>query len=367
MGGGGEAGPVDDRRHRLAQDGNVGSRRLVHGRRVEAKETAFAGEGPVGVVALHADVVEGRRTVDGGPGGGLGQDERDGVRRLPAQLGGDAGEAAGRGGRVGGGVVAQDPEARSGDGSEDVVAFLGADEVVLPEAQEHEVVVGHEAEEVAGLGDLPGVARRRPLLELGRQHLRLGLHGRPVLHRRPHVVEDGEEPVPQRLEPLPGRLAVDLDVEEGLGGAGADGGEVPVVVAADGDDGVDDEVQPAALPDQLHRHGVEQERHVVDDDLDDRVGRRPAVVVEGRRVDPGLGRAGRPALGQVEVGQGGAGQVDRVAPDEVLGRDPLPVGRDQVLGRVGRRAVEAGPHVGRRPVQQAVPGFLKRHRHAGPR
>ena len=89
-----------------------------------------------------------------------------------------------------------------------------ADEVVVAEAEEHEVVVGQEAEEVPGLGGLVGVAGRGTLLELGGHGQRPGPHGRPVLHRRPHVVEDGQEVGPERLHPVPGRLAVDLDVDE---------------------------------------------------------------------------------------------------------------------------------------------------------
>ena len=209
--------------------------------------------------------------------------------------------------------------------------------------------LGQEPEEVARLGGVLGLARRGPFLELGRQAHRLGPHGRPVLHRRPDILEDGEEIGAEFLHPLAGRLAVDLDVDERLAG----------------DDRVHHEVQPAALADQRHRDRVEQERHVVDDDLDDGVRGGPTVVVEGGRVDPDLGGAGRAVLGQVEVGEGGARQVDGVAADEVLDRRPLPVGRDEVLGGLGLRAVKPRPHVGRRPFQQAVPCFLERHRHVG--
>ena len=141
-------------------------------------------------------------------------------------------------------------------------------------------------------------------------------------------------------------------------GTGADGGEMPVVVAGDGHDRVDHEVQAAALADEFHGDGVEEEGHVVDDDLDHRMGRRPAVVVEVGGVDPDAGGARRAPLSQVEVGQGRPGQIDGVAPDEILGRDPLPVSPQEALGGLGRRAVEPGAHIGRRPFQQAVPGFL---------
>ena len=76
VGGGGEAGPVDHRRHRAAQHGDVGRGRLVHGRGVEAEEPPLAGEGAVGAVALEADVVEGRGPVDRRPGRRLGENQR---------------------------------------------------------------------------------------------------------------------------------------------------------------------------------------------------------------------------------------------------------------------------------------------------
>jgi hypothetical protein len=89
------------------------------------------------------------------------------------------------------------------------------------------------------------------------------------------------------------------------------------------------------------------------------------LVVEGRGVDPDPGGARRAALAQMEVGEGGAGEVDGITADDVLGRNPLPVAPDEVLG--GRRlcTVHPGSHIGRRPFQQAVAGFLERHRHVG--
>jgi len=262
---------------------------------------------------------------------------------------------------VGGGVVAQDSEARARHRLQCVtLAAVFADEVVLPEPEEDEVVVGEEAEEVSRfstvlLGDTPkppgfGFSRRGPFLEFGGEGHRLGPHGRPVVHRRPHVLEDTEQVGAQQVEPLAGRLPVDLDMDERH------------IV----DDRVDHEVQPAALPDERHRDRVEEEGHVVDDDLDHRVGRRPAVVVEGRGVDADPRCARRAVLAQMEVGERGAGQVDGVTADNVLGRNPLPVAPDEALGGCcSLCTVDPGSHVGRRPFQQAAAGFLERHRHMG--
>src|SRR5258705_366913 len=138
----------------------------------------------------------------------------------------------------------------------------------------------------------------------------VGPQARPLPPGGAPVGEEGGGAGPRGPEPLPRRLAVDLQMDERLPdsgghpptpGTGPDAQQVAVGVAADGDDGVDDEVEAAALADELHRQRVEEERHVVDDDLDDGVGRRPAVVVEGGGVDPDAGGAGRAAFGQVEM------------------------------------------------------------------
>src|SRR5687768_18227570 len=67
----------------------------------------------------------------------------------------------------------------------------------------------------------------------------------------------------------------------------------------------------------------------------------------------------------MEVGEGGAGEVDGVTADDVLGRDPLPVAPDELLGDLRLRTVDPGSHIGRGPFQQAGAGFLERHRHGG--
>ena len=78
-----------------------------------------------------------------------------------------------------------------------------------------------------------------------------------------------------------------------------------LVVALDGDDRMDDEVQRQAMPVDLHRHRVDEERHVVVDDLDDRVRRLPAVAA--RRIEDAHARLpGLPSAREVPVRQGRA-------------------------------------------------------------
>ena len=224
------------------------------------------------------------------------------------------------------------------------------------------MVVDQEPHEVPGLGHVARPARRSALVELGGQGERPLAHGGPILHRRPYVGQYPEEAGAQLVHAGRPRLAVDLDVDERLPDpvAVAQPGEV-VVLPGHGDDGVDDEVEPAALAGELHAHRVDQEGHVVGDDLDDRVGRRPAMVVEGRCVDPYPGGARLPLLGQVEVGQGGTIDIDRVAAHQVLGGDPFPVAAQEGLGQVGLSVRQAGAGVGRRFVDQRRLRLVQSH------
>jgi hypothetical protein len=74
--------------------------------------------------------------------------------------------------------------------------------------------------------------------------------------------------------------------------------------------------QPVAI--DLHRHRIDQERHVVVDDLDDRVRRLPAVFLEGRieHADPGVPRL--PLAREVPVRQRSPVEVGGLSLDEIL-------------------------------------------------
>ena len=73
---------------------------------------------------------------------------------------------------------------------------------------------------------------------------------------------------------------------------------------------------------ELHRHRVDQERHVVGDDLDHRVRRVPAVAARSRGCRPAPWLRRRALAGQVPVGQRGAVQIERVPSGEILVRHP---------------------------------------------
>ena len=104
---------------------------------------------------------------------------------------------------------------------------------------------------------------------------------------------------------------------------------MPVVVAPDADDRVDDQVDAAPEPVQLRAHRVDEERHVVVDDLDDGVRRRPAVLLELGCVDANPRLAALAAGAEVQMRQRGAVEVADAALQQVVGRYGAVVDADE--------------------------------------
>ena len=174
------------------------------------------------------------------------------------------------------------------------------------------MVVADPRQQRVRLLDLGGVhARRRRLVD---QRLHALAHRLPVLDRGAHLREHAAQRLGELLEPV--RLAVDLDVHVGL-------------VA---DDRVHEHVDAGLAAAELHAHRVHEERHVVGDDVDRRVRRLPAVLLERRVVDAHQ-RVARVALApEGPVRQRGAVEVDRLAAAQVLGRRAAVVRADERLG-----------------------------------
>jgi hypothetical protein len=307
-----------------AQHRDAGDRLVVGDVGEQAEEAALADHLAGLVEQLHPDVVEVRRAVHGRLAVRLGDDEQALLADLGAQLGGHGGEAL-RAGAVG----AQDAEPGAGERLERL-AVLAVLQAVLAVAEEGEVVVGEPAQQLLGVRHHAAGQRRRVLAQLvggadgERAHLLV------VLDRAAHVLE---HPPQVGFEPAQyggAGLAVDLDVHPRLGERQA--GDVAVLraeqaageIAPDRQLGVDEQVHPDLVAVELHRHRVDEERHVVGDDLDHRAADLPAVGLPGRGVGPHQRAALGPVRGEPEVGEGRAADLGRVAADQVLGVD-MPV------------------------------------------
>jgi hypothetical protein len=282
-------------------------------------------------------------------------------------------------------VVAQDAQARPGPGDQGVPA-VPLDQAVIAVAEEGEVVLGEPLEQCPALGDLLlGQPHRGRGRQLGRDLAGPLLHLRPVLDGDPDVLEHRPDAGDDRLPALGVGLPVDLDVDPGLheavagvvllrpvGGADLEDLQQPAGdVAPDDDLRVDQKVDPALLPGELGGHGVDEEGHVVGDDLDHGVPARPAAFVDRRGEHPHVRRALRPLPRQLLVRQRRPGEVERLTLGKVLHRDVPVVALEE---RAQPLVPVAGPLGGlASPVEKLAPSVvvcrralrrLRRPRHA---
>jgi hypothetical protein len=138
----------------------------------------------------------------------------------------------------------------------------------------------------------------------------------------------------------------------------------PVAVAAHPHDRPDDEVDRPPVPAHLHRDRVDEERHVVDDGLDDRMRRLPAVLLQARRVDVHLELAGPTDAREAPVRERRPSEVVLAAVGQVLGRDVRVVRPDEPvdLGRLGVVGPVAGARADR--LQESHLRFVRARRHS---
>jgi hypothetical protein len=130
-------------------------------------------------------------------------------------------------------------------------------------------------------------------------------------------------------------------------------------VAADHELRVDDEVDGAAEGAERGGDRVDEERHVVGDDLDDGVSAGPPLVLDIRVRHRDVDGADGPPPGEVAFGERGAEEVLRLTGEEILGRG-VPVEHSQqpvdVLAGVVTGVLSGRP-------QLLGPGLLERRRH----
>jgi hypothetical protein len=94
-------------------------------------------------------------------------------------------------------------------------------------------------------------------------------------------------------------------------------------------------VDPEAAPAQRHADRVDQERHVVGDDLERGVRRLPAVDLELRIEDADLALARLALAAEVQVRERRAVEVDARLAREILRGDPAVVLADELLRLTG--------------------------------
>ena len=273
--------PLHDRLE-LSPDERDLARRLGVGlRREEPDQPQLPDDLAPCVDALHADVVHPRLAVDGRLGVRLRHDhERPAEDPLAHRL-----VELGHGHRLrvaGPGLVREQAQARSRDdpGRRLTVDLRG---LVLAVAQVDEVVVGEPAQELDRLVHLvERVARARRLGDL--DHPLDPLHHRQeVANGEPQAREAPPKRVLERLEARVVERAVGLEVHDRLAPRRAAGGRHRLDGAVGGPldphHGVQHETHLAAEVVQLGRHRIDEERRVLDVDVDDRARRRPAVAV----------------------------------------------------------------------------------------
>ena len=152
-----------------------------------------------------------------------------------------------------------------------------------------------------------------------------GAHLRPVLDGLPDVTEDREDPCGDRRDPLLVGLAVDRQRHPRLAELAHRPGRARRVLGVDLEDSLertedvttddelrmDDEVDVDAFTDELTRHRVDEERHVVGDHLDHRPRVQPELLLDRSGEDGDVGGPWRPVQSEGQmVGDSTAEHLD---------------------------------------------------------
>ncbi len=332
--GGRVAGPRDDRLDLAAEQRDLARAAVVGGRGEEAEEAMLARDAAVRRVALDADHVEIGSAMHGAARRALGDQQRcQGIARALADRGRQGVEAPRSLARI---VVLEDAEAAALDPAEVNAAPILL-EPVLGVAEKGEMVVGEPAQERLDLEQLLAGDDARGRCQARQPLLDLGLHRPPVIDALTDVVEHAIEVLLDLIHGGGVALPVDLDMHEALARAGrrpgavADLLELSLIVAPHAEDRMHDEMDAEPVPAQLQADAVDEEGHVVVDDLEDRVRGLPAMLLDARIVETDLGAARGTLLAEAEVGKGSTIEVERLALREVGGRHVMIVAAYEAL------------------------------------
>ncbi len=319
------SGAREDAGDLAAQVGNVAGRAGI-GRRGEQADDLKSADGPaVVVVMLDPDEVHRHPPVHPRARVGLGDEEQPALveRRLCPRRHLDL---AAVGGHHLAAVVAQDAERGTGDGVKDIPVPI---QPIIADAEEGEIFVLQPFQEQDRLADLVVRQRRRIGLERFDDRGDAVDHGAPVFHRAADVGEHAGERGDQCALDRFVVDAVDVDLDHAFAqrtrrptGIGENADEGAGGVALDREHRVDQQVGVEAPLGQLAHDGIDQERHVVIDELDDGNVPEPGTVFGRRRGDADL-RGPRLALGEEVPGRRrDIRKLGRLVADEVLGGGP---------------------------------------------
>jgi hypothetical protein len=286
----------------LAAQIRDGPRRVrIGGRGEQADDANLAGETAIGLKALEPDIVHVDAPVHARAHRGFGGEQKlrlveefANLRRHRHQL-----VAAPQHAHL---ALAQQAEPGLELGLE--LVLLGV-EFVVADAQEGEIVGQQPFEERHRLGDLLRGERRRAFLEIGDDLAEVAQHGAPILHAQPDI---GEHLLERRHDRAALRFVVDardMDMDEAL--AQSPGRRRPlevraleirepaVRIACQDEDRVNHQADVERALRQLRHDRVDQERHVVVDDLQDRNVLEPLLRDDsGRMLETNLRCAGPP-------------------------------------------------------------------------
>ncbi|MDQ1092969.1 hypothetical protein QE400_002382 [Xanthomonas sacchari] len=281
----GQLGLAHDGVEALAHQRDLPRAAVVGAGGEQAEEALLGDDAALGVELQHADVVHVAAAVHPRARVGLGQDQRFLVARLAEAVRGQRAHRPRR--RLV--LPAQQAQAAVLQRRQHVFAALLL-HPVLAVAEEGEMVGRGPAQEFLRLAPALVVHRQAPRGQVVGQRQHLLAHAAPVAHDVAHLAEDA----PDRrfhLRHVLRRLAVDLQRHQRFRLALAHVLQHAALVALHAQHRMAEHVHADAQLRQRHAHRVDQERHVVVDDLQHRVRRLPAVVLQARVEHPHVDRA----------------------------------------------------------------------------
>src|ERR1700736_2233832 len=199
------------------------------------------------------------------------------------------------------------------------------DEIVIAIAQKNKMTVGQPGQQSPVLcyriGKERGGHGAKPFID---QTVHALFHFRVVLHRLANIPEDPSDSCFQFKEALRISDTVNFHMHDRLESAALPGvarqdlTQATLSVAPGFHDRLNDQMESQSLAINFHGNRVDQERHVVIDDLDDRMRGFPSILLVLRIINSKLWSTGLELPHEFEMGQGSATKIANTAFPEVF-------------------------------------------------